>query len=439
MKDIHGYRLVSDLKPDKSGFAKWGFATRNGREFFIKEFLSPIYPIDTSVLSPAQVQSKRNICNKFDIDKRLFYSELNKCLNGNVVTVCDFFRHESRFYMITEKINAVNFSPEQVCSFSLAQKVLIAKVILHSVAMLHNHGIVHGDIKADNILFKQTPLGVYTAKLIDFDSSFFEARPYDSNEDFQGDMVYFAPESFLYIAEENTRPTCKIDIFALGVLFHQYFSGKLPLFDKSKYAYAFEAILDGGTIGIDRSIPPFVAGLIRKMLHKNPTERPGAVQLFNYLQYYCDNPKAKIEDIDLSYEEKEGAEDKSFPGIVAEPSGKKYDVLVYEPIDTPQGDSTPKNNDKSGGDIERNPQEDNVTTSKSGLIIKMNTSPGISSEIGTCESEPTIIKNVEEEPPVTEAPKINKPYDVLGGAKPISAKGDSTTRDKHFKKAEDIF
>ena len=271
---INGYRLLSELKPDKSGFAKWGFATKNGREYFIKEFLSPIYPMDTSVLSPAQIQSKRNICSKFDIDKRMFYTELNKCLNGNVVIISDFFRYESRFYLITEKITATNLTPQQVAKFNLAQKILIAKVILHSVAMLHKHGIVHSDIKADNILFKQTPLGVYTAKLIDFDSSFFETKPPDSNDDFQGDMVYFAPESFLFIAEECGTPSCKIDVFALGILFHQYFCGDLPQFDKSKYAYAFEAILDGGGVTVNPSIPKFVADVIRKMLAKNPEDRP---------------------------------------------------------------------------------------------------------------------------------------------------------------------
>ena len=338
MKLINGYRLLSELKADKSGFAKWGFATKDGREYFIKEFLSPIYPMDTSVLSESQIRSKREICARFDGEKRRFYSELNKCLNGNVVTVSDFFRFESRFYMVTEKITAVNLTPEHVSHFNLAQKILITKVILHSVAMLHRHKIVHADIKADNILFKETPLGVYTAKLIDFDSSFFETNPPSSDKDFQGDMVYFAPESFIYIAEETGSPNCKIDIFALGILFHQYFCGTLPLFDRSKYSYAFEAILDGGGVTVSPSIPKFVADIITKMLSKDPKDRPDAESCFNYLQYYCSNPGAKIEEIENSL-------------AVTKGSGKDDTVFVIEhKSESTMKKFTPLDGDFSGDD-----------------------------------------------------------------------------------------
>lgn len=336
MNSINGYRLASELKPDKSGYAKWGFGTKNGREYFIKEFLSPIYPMDTSVLSAAQVKSKRDICSKFDMDKRMFYGELNKCLNGNVVTVSDFFRYESRFYLVTEKINAVNLTPFQVSKFNLAQKILICKVILHSVAMLHKRGIVHADIKADNVLFKQTPLGVYTAKLIDFDSSFFERKPPSADGDFQGDMVYFAPESFIYIAEETGSPTCKIDIFALGILFHQYFCGDLPAFDKKKYAYAFESILDGSGLSVHSSLPKFVADVLRKMLSKNPEDRPDAESCFNYFQYYCANPAAKIEDIDSSITERIGSKEKGTIFVVER--GPESTMKSFEALD---GDFSP--------------------------------------------------------------------------------------------------
>lgn len=412
MKSINGYQLTSELKPDKSGYAKWGFGNKNGREYFIKEFLSPIYPMDTSVLSPAQVKSKRDICSKFDMDKRMFYGELNKCLNGNVVTVSDFFRYESRFYMVTEKINAVNLTPNQVSRFNLAQKILICKVILHSVAMLHKRGIVHADIKADNVLFKQTPLGVYTAKLIDFDSSFFERKPPSADGDFQGDMVYFAPESFIYIAEESGSPTCKIDIFALGVLFHQYFCGELPGFDKEKYAYAFESILDGSGVSVHPSLPKFVADVLKKMLSKNPEDRPDAESCFNYFQYYCANPRAKIEDIDSSVAERMDSKEKGTIFVVER--APENTMKSFEALD---GDFSP--DDPSVGS---SPGIRNVSVhiSESGLKSTMKKSVEPSRSGGASYVPPAAT-------PGSKTTEANTP-----------PAGSIGSKSEHFKKADDL-
>lgn len=283
MADINGYKIIGELTPNNSGYSKWGFARKNGVEVFIKEFLSPVYPLDATVLSREQILRKRDICNQFESEKKNFYTQLNKCSTGNIVTVTDFFRSGSRYYMVTEKVDAAAISPNEISRFSLEQKILVVKIIVHCMRSLHSHGIVHGDIKPDNILFKRTPRGTYTAKIIDFDSSFLEIEPPKDSEDFQGDMVYLAPESFLFIAEEEDKLSRKIDIFALGVLFHQYFSGQLPGFDKRVYDYAFEAVLDGCELIMHPIIPENFKELLKRMLACDPEERPDIEEIYNIL------------------------------------------------------------------------------------------------------------------------------------------------------------
>ncbi len=282
MEDINGYRLLSELTPDKSGFAKWGFAEKDGLVVFIKEFLSPVYPLDGTVLSREQILKKRAICKQFENEKRAFYNELGKCSTGNVVTALDFFRNASRYYLVTEKVDAAGIEPRVIAGLDIDKKILILKVILYNMQAIHQHGIVHGDIKPDNILLKVTQKGAYTAKIIDFDSSFLESNP-PSCDDFQGDMVYFAPESFLYIAEEGGRLTAKIDVFALGILFHQYLSGSLPFFDTNEYDYVFEAVLDGAMIGMSPLIPVYIQEILKKMLNVNPDKRPDAKEVYELL------------------------------------------------------------------------------------------------------------------------------------------------------------
>ena len=210
--NINGYVLIGEFRNDNSGFSRWGFARKDGTEVFIKEFLSPVYPFEKDVLSPEVVKSRLNICDKYVYEKTKLYNALNRCNTGNIVNITDFFRFRAKYYIVTEKIDALPISVSEIAEMPIEQKHLICKIITHCVNTLHMHGIVHGDIKHDNIMYKKTPKGKFIAKLIDFDASFFENMLPDPDSDFHGDMVYFAPESFLYMAEKIDEIDRKIDV-----------------------------------------------------------------------------------------------------------------------------------------------------------------------------------------------------------------------------------
>lgn len=279
---INGYTLLSELKSDNSGFAKWGFAKKDGIELFIKQFLSPVYPIDDSVLSEEQIKRKREICEQFEKRKNELYDILNQCNTGNIITILDFFRFDSKYYVVTEKVEQTSLTIEQISQLPREKKQLIIKTILYSINTLHEKGIVHADIKPNNILIKKTSRDFYAAKLIDFDSSFVENGS-SVQMNTECDLVYLSPEAYMAIANEETESvnlTHKIDIFSLGILFHQYLTGDIPEFDRINYDYMFEAILDGGYIRIDDTLPANMKDIIRKMLSKNPEDRPEAWQIF---------------------------------------------------------------------------------------------------------------------------------------------------------------
>ena len=295
----NGYN-IGTLTNDNSGNAKWGFAVKNGVEYFVKQFLSPVYPSKSAGLSPVQIEQKTKICKDFEYKKRSFYNKLNHCITGNIVTICDFFRHENRYYMITEKVGAVKLDTAHIAQMNFEQKMLIIKVLLYNVTALHNEGIVHGDLKPTNILFQRTAANMYTAKLIDFDSSFLEEDPPKDESELQGDTVYLAPESFLFMAEEEAKVTCKIDVFALGILIHQYLTGDVPYFDRSKYNYAFEAALDGASITANLAIPEKLRELILSMLNKDPDERPSCAKVFNEIMAMY-GPKLNVQSQPVSH------------------------------------------------------------------------------------------------------------------------------------------
>ncbi len=278
--EINGYKLLAPLTCTKSGFSKWGFAQKDGKEFFIKEFLAPIYPINTELLSEEQVNSKIRICKKFAEEKSRIYRAISECSNGNIVPILQFFRSKSHYYIVTDKIYAKPLDIENINMMSPAQKLILTKIVTYSLSQLHSKGIIHGDIKLDNLMFSKSEKGVYTAKLIDFDSSFFVDSPPKNRDDFQGDMLYLAPESYLYMIGETDRVTTKADVFAMGILLHLLWSGELPYIDKNEYDYIFEAVLNDEKLGILRTIPVPIAVIINQMLDKNPNNRPSLSSVF---------------------------------------------------------------------------------------------------------------------------------------------------------------
>ena len=58
-----------------------------------------------------------------------------------------------------------------IAALALRTQLVLMKSVAHSLKILHDLRIVHGDLKPSNVLVKRTELG-YTTKLIDFDSSY---------------------------------------------------------------------------------------------------------------------------------------------------------------------------------------------------------------------------------------------------------------------------
>ncbi|MDW8296451.1 MAG: protein kinase [Raineya sp.] len=316
---INGYEILQDFTTAGGGLSKWSFARKGGKEYFIKEFLSPKYPTDSSPGSPKSKERKKKECEKFENHHKALMKQINeRCgVGGNLVVTLDFFRVGSTYYKVTEKIDVASLSPKEVYALPLANKILILKTIAHSLNILHKAGIVHGDLKPENVLIKQTRLNYYTTKLIDFDNSYFSGNPPELSEEVVGDMVFYSPELARYIqGKENPENlTTQSDIFALGLLYCIFLQGELPDFPK-KFMYPCLAVNEGKELKlVDAKLPKKLKKLVNTMLAPSPAERPSAEEIFETLK----NLDLKDEDelvkiperksfVDAYWEEKEKKE-----------------------------------------------------------------------------------------------------------------------------------
>ncbi len=280
---VNGYTILRDFSVVGAGLSKWTFAERGGREFFIKEFLSPTYPDDAAPGSEKTKAKKRARCAVFESHHRGMQTALAplSAYGGNLIVTLDFFRAGAKYYKVTEKVDAEELDARSIAALDLRLQLILMKSVAHSLKILHDLRIVHGDLKPSNVLVKRTELG-YTSKLIDFDSSYIAGNP-PSPEEIVGTINYYSPELLGYIQEAGVRPDqlgVASDVFALGLIFTEFLTGAPPPFDAPTFHEPAVAVRSGVTLTIPRTgLLPELADLVDRMLAADPVARPTIAQV----------------------------------------------------------------------------------------------------------------------------------------------------------------
>jgi eukaryotic-like serine/threonine-protein kinase len=284
---INGYQILEDFRVVGAGLSKWTFAAKDGREYFIKEFLSPTWPDEHAPGSAQTKMRKRQRCAAFERHHRRIQEALAAVsgLGGNLIVTLDFFRWGAKYYKVTEKVEVAGLEPADVAALPFPDQLVLLKTVAHSLRILHDRGIVHGDLKPSNVLIKRTELG-YTTKLIDFDNAYLAGEP-PPPEEIVGTMNYYPPEVVGYIQETGTAAaelTQKADIFALGLIYAEYLTGALPPFDAATHQYAGVAARAGEVLRLPSSaLPAPVVELVDRMLLADPAARPTIAEIHTTL------------------------------------------------------------------------------------------------------------------------------------------------------------
>jgi serine/threonine protein kinase len=284
---INGYRVLEDFRVVGAGLSKWTFAAKEGREYFLKEFLSPTWPDEHAPGSAQTKMRKRQRCAAFERHHRRIQEALAAVsgLGGNLIVTLDFFRWGAKYYKVTEKVEVAGLEPVDVATLPFPDQLVLLKTVAHSLRILHDRGIVHGDLKPSNVLIKRTELG-YTTKLIDFDNAYLAGEPPPPDE-IVGTMNYYSPELVGYIQETGTTAaelTQKADIFALGLIYAEYLSGALPGFNADRYQYAGVAVQGGEDLRLPSdTLPVPVVELVDRMLLADPPARPSIADIHTTL------------------------------------------------------------------------------------------------------------------------------------------------------------
>ena len=201
-----------------------------------------------------------------------FENEVKACAamnHPNVIQVFDQGVYQDRPYMAYEYIKGQTLFEklEFLTQIPVFEACEIMCQLLDAVSYIHQNGIIHRDIKPQNIFY--LPNG--TIKLADFgiavDSKLDETR---TEEGIMGSVFYLAPEICA-----GKPATIQSDIYSLGVTFFQLITGRLP--------YEIGHAIDIAVAHIKKPFPSVtkynpdiskeIDKIIQKACKKNPKDR----------------------------------------------------------------------------------------------------------------------------------------------------------------------
>ena len=187
----------------------------------------------------------------------------------NIVSIYDVENEGEFYYLILEYVEGMTLKDYMIKNprIPIETIVYIAKQIAAGLSHAHQNGIIHRDIKPQNILMNDN----LTCKITDFGI----ARAYGDTTLTQtnqmlGTVYYLSPEQ----ARGNVA-TAQSDIYSLGILIFEMITGQIPFKGESAVAIALKHLQEE-LPDIDKyreNVPQSVKNIVLQATMKNPNER----------------------------------------------------------------------------------------------------------------------------------------------------------------------
>jgi len=210
-----------------------------------------------------------------------------KLTHPNIVTTYDFGLDSKRLFIVMELVNGSHLKDWIVNKkiSSIYNGFLLVKQASSGLAYAHQQGIVHCDIKPENMLISDNG----TLKITDFGISraLETISRTEKHSEIWGSPFYISPEQ-----AGGKPPSPASDVYSLGVILYELFTGNLPFKDNDALIliekHKTEALIPPRII--NPAIPDYLEKIITKSLEKDPTKRfANGSEMFNELNSISSN------------------------------------------------------------------------------------------------------------------------------------------------------
>jgi serine/threonine protein kinase len=204
---------------------------------------------------------------------------VNRVRHRNIVDVTDFVElDDGTTFIIMEFLNGGSLGHWALAGVDLPRALAVLVQICDGLGAAHEVGVIHRDLKPDNVFIVPTPDGAELVKLLDFGVAKLVNRD-DEDVGFQtaagsviGTPAYMSPEQAGGMAVD-----ARSDIYSLGAIMYELFTGQPMFRGRSFGEYVRKHLTEmpvppratpGGA-----QIDPRLEALIMKCLEKDPIQR----------------------------------------------------------------------------------------------------------------------------------------------------------------------
>lgn len=213
---------------------------------------------------------------------------LARVRHPGIVSLLDYGEHEGEPYLAMELVKGVPLGDVMGDGKTLARPRIPAVFdqILQVLEAAHALGVIHRDMKPDNVMLVEAPDRADRIKVLDFGLAHLD-RPVDDDKLTNtgmaiGTAAYMAPEQ---CRGEDVGP--KTDVYAVGAMLFEALTGETPFNDRGDAATLMAAHLFLAPPALEDRVPdlpPGVPVLVARALAKDAADRPTAAEMRDALR-----------------------------------------------------------------------------------------------------------------------------------------------------------
>jgi serine/threonine-protein kinase len=202
----------------------------------------------------------------------------------HIVTVIDRGEDDGQQFIVFEYVDGENLKQlvERSGPLPPRRAVELALEIADALAFAHEHGLVHRDVKPQNVLL--TPDGA--AKVTDFGI----ARSLDVEHGVTQTGTVLGTSNYLSPEQAGGKPTTpSTDVYSLGVVLYELLTGEVPFAGENFVAVAMKHINEPPPDVLEKrpDVSLRLAAAVDRALAKDPAERFGSMDQFAWELRQC--------------------------------------------------------------------------------------------------------------------------------------------------------
>lgn len=186
----------------------------------------------------------------------------------NIVSVLDVDESEEYHLLVTEVVHGPTLKEfiRDNHPVEIAEAIRISEMTLRGMKHAHNAGIIHRDIKPQNILMNEAE----QVKITDFGiaKALSDTKMTETNQ-VMGSVQYISPEQ-----AKGQKTDERTDIYSFGIVLYELLTGKLPFNGETPVSVALKHISEPfPDISSERQIPEDLANIVYRCTRKDPYDR----------------------------------------------------------------------------------------------------------------------------------------------------------------------